>query len=1141
MSVLNENTIIGASAAGGDYEIEQSLRFDDNAYLSRTPSTASNRKTWTWSGWVKLNGADNRTLFSANNPSSAGHMIRVYTNQLSILGYNGGWSYQLRTNQLFRDPSAWYHIVAAIDTTQSTASNRVKMYVNGEQVTSFSAETYPSQNFDTFVNSTNEHYLGVNNEGGLADYLDGYLAEVNFIDGLALTPDSFGETGDYGEWKPIAYDGAYGTNGFYLPFKQDYAVEGFSTVLWEGSGTDGSSQYVGGVGFSPDMTWMKTRIGGYDPVIFDQVRGHDAGYLQTDGTQAETAVHGYITPKTDGFEVVRGTDAGALFTNKDDTDYVAWNWDMGGTTASNTSGSITSSVRANTAYGQSIVSYVYGAGAKTIGHGLTSAPELILMKNRDYTHNWDVYHKDVGNTKRLKLNDTAAAETYSGVWNDTTPTSSVFSTNNWLTSGHNVIAYCFHDVTGYSKFGSYSGSGSAGKAITTGFAPAFVMTKRTDAVSNWIIWDNTRNPFNPADKHILANSSVAEATTTNPAIDFTSTGFELAGNDSSFNASGGTYIYAAFADTREYAFWYDQSGNNNDWASTDLTESDVMVDSPTNNFATLNPLDKSGTVTLSEGNLKYVNNTGVVRGTIAAGASSKFYLEYCQVSAINSGNPIILGIGTTEGLPAHESAHVQSMVVHCDGNNQKAVRVFVDNSQVQATSFDALTAITTGGILMFAYDGATGKAWVGINGSWLQGNPATGASPIYTFSNTDTRPMTAFVDHAGVTNTGVINFGQDSSFAGAKTPQGNADSGGIGDFYYAPSSGFLALCTSNLPSVDVIPSEHFNTVLYTGNQAANVAVTGVGFQPDLVWGKNRSSASNHWLFDSVRGINKMLQSDQTTAEETQSGVRAFNSFGFTLGTWIGSTKTNDSYVAWNWKAGGSAVSNTNGSITSIVSANPSAGFSIVSYTGNQTSGATVGHGLSQPAEMLILKNRDSASFSWPVYHAKNTSAPATDYLYLNETQATSDQIKFWNDTAPTSTVFSLGDSSTPNANGAAYIAYAFHSVDGYSKVGSFIGNGSETAGPFVYCGFKPKFVLVRRATDVGSWFLFDTERSPYNVMNAKLSAENSGAEESDTSWNIDFLSNGFKLRSPHVYMNSGSNTHVFLAFAESPFKHSNAR
>ena len=1135
MSVLNENTIIGASAAGGDYEIEQSLRFNksDTASLMRTPSVASNQRTWTWSGWVKKCGDNlhNHGVFDARQTSS-GQFTQLNFNTLDKLQFYtsmSGVDYSWESLALFRDPSAWYHIVAVLNTPSSTQQDRFIVYINGVRQANGNQYGALDLNVLGWINSTNPHSIGEVTDGG--HHLHGYMGEVNFIDGLALTPDSFGETGDYGEWKPIAYDGTYGTNGFYLPFKQDYAVEGFSTVTYEGNG---SGQYIGGVGFQPDLTWFKCRSDSSSSAINDSIRGR-IPILTSNTTAAEVggiaSDDDLISWETDGFLLGHNDSANSHGRNNVNArTYVAWNWDMGGTTASNTSGSITSSVRANTTYGQSIISWTGDGGTGTVGHGLTSAPEFWITKDRASADNWLTFFTIVdGSLDAANLNLTNAA----GTGSVSLPTSSVF-TNDGYTSSQNLITYAFHSVTGYSKFGSYSGSGSAGKAITTGFAPAFVMTKRTDAVSNWIIWDNTRNPFNPADKHLLANANSAEATATNPAIDFTSTGFELAGNDSSFNASGGTYIYAAFADTREYAFWYDQSGNNNDWTSEGgLTESDVMVDSPTNNFATLNPLNRVYTgSTFSEGNLKItgtaINNVGS-HSSMNVPLTGKWYAEFLTL-AFGGGTPLF---GINHGV---NSLGGEGVTYRTDG----AKEMIGANGNTYTPGYGATWTI--GDVMAIGYDADSNGGQV----TFYKNGVSQGVA--FTGTNANITEITGELffgcqnNHAS-TSTFIWNFGQDSSFAGNKTPQGNQDSNGIGDFYYAPPSGFLALCTSNLPDADVIPSENFNAVLYTGNQAANVAVTGVGFQPDLVWGKNRSSASNHWLFDSVRGINKMLQADQNNAEETQSGVRAFNSFSVTLGTWIGSTKTNDSYVAWNWKAGGAASSNTNGSITSSVSANPAAGFSIVSWTHGSGS-QSIGHGLSQKPDMIIVKGRSNIS-SWWTWH-KGLSSETQSFIHVNTTSAAGANVNAWNNQAPTASVFYQKEYILSNNDTG--IAYCFHSVEGHSKVGSFIGNGDEN-GPFVHCGFKPAFLLFRRSTETGSWFMFDNARgTTYNVSGTnfdnvrdnKLNAEANDAEDADSSWNIDFLSNGFKLRSPHVYMNGNNLTHIFIAFAESPFKHTNA-
>ena len=292
--------------SGEAYTVDQSLRFEDgrSTYLSKTFASAGNRRTWTWSAWVKRsNSSATHMLFFtavAGDLTEDDHFgIRLDSGTSSNLILTWGNGNTAVTNAIFRDPSAWMHIVVAIDTTQGTDTNRVKVYVNGTQQT-FSSTDLPSQNHEYGINKAQEHNLGSRViYGSSANYYDGYLAEVNFIDGQALTPADFGETGDYGEWKPIEYSGTYGTNGFYLPFKNDYTVEGFSTTLFKG--VSGESQYVGGSGFRPSLTWLKSRTNDYSHSVIDAVRGSDKT-LYTNATNAEDT-NGYITGfKPDGFQ-----------------------------------------------------------------------------------------------------------------------------------------------------------------------------------------------------------------------------------------------------------------------------------------------------------------------------------------------------------------------------------------------------------------------------------------------------------------------------------------------------------------------------------------------------------------------------------------------------------------------------------------------------------------------------------------------------------------------------------------------------------------------------------------------------------------------------------------------------------------------
>jgi len=765
--------IAALGGGGGGFSVTNSLRFNDNdsAILTRTPSVAGNRKTWTWSGWVKrgnLAASGFYTLFEARNGSLAPYgLFYFYDDEIRFLDSFSGI---VSSSAKLRDTSGWYHLICVVDTTQATASDRVKIYVNGEQVTSFSTATYPSLNQDLTVNTTYPHTIG--SQPQPTDFFDGYMAEVNFIDGQALTPNAFGKIDSVtGEWSPKKYEGTYGTNGFYLEFK-------------------------------------------------------------------------------DG---------------------------------------------------------------------------------------------------------------------------------------------------------------------------------------------------------------------------------------------------AALGD--------DTSGNTNDWTPTNLASTDQMLDTPTNNFSVLNPLDKSAALILSEGNLKTFLSSPPGDDVIAYGtvgvSSGKWYMETTLNAFSYSGNGAAGIFGMHDGsdrLGATYSTGSTSWFAYSEG------------------AFSALgfSGSAVGTVMQIAIDLDAGKLWVGKDGVWNgSGDPDTGANPDRTFTPSGTYKMIAepYRDVSGYWLL-TVNAGADSSFAGIKTRQGNTDANGIGDFYYTPPTGYLALCTDNLPEPTIVDSEtQFNVVLDTG---ANIKATAEAvFDSSLVWIKDRANSNNHQLIDTVRGTG-VLQSNTTAAETTYSAPSG-NS------------------VAWVWKAGGTAVSNTDGSITSQVSANVNAGFSIVSYTAT-TNPDAIGHGLGVAPNLIIAKTRNVPT-NWSVYHQ---SLGNTQGIYLNLTSAAVTSSFFWNNTSPTSSVFtSYGSAGDP------HIAYCFAEVEGFSKIGTYVGNGSAD-GPFVYTGFKPAFVLYKRAIGgTGNWILADNKREGYNGDNPALYPNLDLAESSGTS--IDLLSNGFKILNPNTDHNASGSTYIYMAFAESPFKNSVAR
>ena len=330
--------------------------------------------------------------------------------------------------------------------------------------------------------------------------------------------------------------------------------------------------------------------------------------------------------------------------------------------------------------------------------------------------------------------------------------------------------------------------------------------------------------------------------------------------------------------------------------------------------------------------------------------------------------------------------------------------------------------------------------------------------------------------------------------------------------------------------------DYFNTKLYTGNGSTQ-SITGVGFQPDLIWIKDRDATDWHWWNDAVRGATKTIHSNTTSAESTQAtSITAFNTDGFTLGNDGAVNRNNDNYASWNWLASNtSGSSNTDGSITSTVSANTTSGFSIVKYTGTN-SNSTIGQGLGAVPKMMIIKNIGS-SYEWCVYHE---ALAANQNLYLNTTAAAaeSDVGDVWNSTAPTTTTFGVGGNKIyTNYQSENYIAYCFAEKTGYSKFGSYTGNGNAD-GTFVYTGFKPAWVM-RKYSGGGSasgegWEMLDSARSPFNVADERLKADSNGAESTGSNYYVDFLSNGFKCRTVDNATNNSGATYIYMAFAAEP-------
>ncbi len=586
----------------------------------------------------------------------------------------------------------------------------------------------------------------------------------------------------------------------------------------------------------------------------------------------------------------------------------------------------------------------------------------------------------------------------------------------------------------------------------------------------------------------------------------------------------------------------DSSGNNNDFTKTG--SGDKVPDSPANVFATFSDINKSASMLMKQGGLKAeANGSDQAAATTIGITGGKWYFEFYYPAGDNPE----LGLIPFTKSPANQSSSASTSL---------AGTAFITNNGGMRTGAWATTD-TTGlssqsseSIIGVAVDADNGKMWF-TNGSgtyFNSGNPATGSNPQATFDADWLSQTGGVLPYAlvatGAGNYATANFGQDSSFGGAKTAQNNADGNGEGEFYYAVPSGYLALCTNNLSSSLTIPigkgGSYMNTLTWSGNDATR-NITGVGFSPDWVWIKCRSDGAGHVTFDTVRGASVRNVPNSTAGDTTTNEygfVTAFSSDGFTLtpgnqGSYA-SGDTNMSgrtYVGWNWRGSDSnAVSNTDGSITSTVSANQTAGFSVVTYTGNGTQGATVGHGLGKAPAIIFLKGRDRAT-NWNTWHK---SFSDNQYITLDRNNAVASDANTFPDASDmTSTSFEIGSASWVNGNGNTNVAYCFAEIEGFSKIDKYTGNGNAN-GPFVYTGFRPSFILMKSSTSAENWLIYDDVRDPHNVTDEAL-LPNSSSATGGASDAMDLLSNGFKLRSSSGSVNNSGQTYIYMAFAKNPF------
>jgi len=1016
MSLISGSSVTGAGGPS-QYQISRSLRFNsaNSAYLNRTPASAGNRRTWTFSVWMKLASSYASTIiFSAG---TSGNFVVSFGPSGNEYIRIRGTTLELITTQVFRDFGSWYNFTFTADSTNATAADRFRFYVNGVRVTAFSTNisASPSEQFEWNNNSAHNIMRFAFTS---ASYSNGYLTEINFIDGQALDPSSFGEyNATTGVWQPKEYTGTYGTNGFYLPMSAGTTFSGFF---------DGSNDYLS---VASNAAWQ---YGTGDFTLEWWLFGTTSGSFSN-----QNLIGRYnVGASAFGMLQIDGTN----------------------------------------------IYWYYGNGAAytfTLGSALN-------------TNQW--YHMAVsrsGTSLRFFLNGTQVGSTQTD------------STNYSGTAEFRIINAHQTSATYFPGYISNVRVVKGTAVYTANFTPS---TAPLTAITNTVLLTCQSSTF----------------------IDNSTNNFAITNNGGAI-----TQLFSPFY----FDATDDQSGNGNNWQpnNLDLTTTGVgadnLVDTPTSygtdtgaggevrgNYCTANAVDLGSVAAPTNGNLAQTlsgtNGTGA-SGTFAV-TSGKWYWEVTSNATTNAAQYVGVIRGALRST-AGPTTNPSGFYYGASGNNRED-----GTTVVYGTSWSTLGIDITIGVALDC-DANTVVFYVNNASQGTRNLPST---------TSGWKPQLGFNSSVG-SATMNYNFGQRP-------------------FAYTAPSGFKALCTQNLetPTIGATSTtqanDYFNVVLYPGTGSSQ-SITGVGFQPDFVWIKEREvGTADHGLYDAVRGVQKQLESNNPDQETTETtGLTAFGTDGFTVGALAQLNTITDKYVAWNWNAGGSNATNTSGTITSTVRANTTAGFSIVTWTGNGASSATIGHGcqvggIPTAPSMIIVKNR-SASWGWFVYN-KYLPNPNTGRLQLNlpNGEIPGGTPGPWNNTAPTSTVFSLGNNTFPEVNGSGnlILAYCFAEVAGYSAFGSYTGNGVPD-GPFVFTGFRPRWILIKNSSATASWYIYDAVRNTFNVVDKLLYPNLSNAEDTYTFG--DMLSNGFKIRSTDSGMNSNGNTIIYAAFAEFPFKFSLAR
>ena len=1186
MSVFHNNALIGAGAGTGGaaaadtaYVVPKSLRFNsgDSAYLSKTSFTAGNRRTFTWSGWVKRSSLGAQTdFFSAGNSSD----------YLRVGGFNSSDQLELRsdsavvhvvTEQVFRDVSAWYHIVIAVDTTQATSSNRVKFYVNGSQITNFSTSSYPSQNRQEAVNDTGEHRVGafIDKTSATVYYpFNGYLADVHFIDGQQLAPTDFGETrSSDGVWVPKEFAGSFNSFNQSQTWSSGGGSGLYSGSNWTGtfdgspatSGSDiAQSAYVTNSGTSTltfstaisgrlqatacqgsnntssgndrptitlsDSTVLRVSGGNNSPEVLDFGSVSGITTLTIAGTSAQGM--NLISLKLDGLLLA---DSGLSLPNNS----FHLNFSDSSTNEALGFDSAPTIPDLDPKKGFDVVTYSGNGGTQNVG-GLNFEPGLVWLKVRNEgSRSHSLYDTVRGASKVLKPDVSDAEVTMTGVTSFNpdgfTLGSHVNSNNNnynyvawnWRAGGPavpNTDGTISSQISANTDYGfsivtwtGTSANATVGHGLNT--APKFIILKRRDSSSTGMYVYHS--VVSPAKTLYLYGNTAAE--TYAAAYNSTAATSSVFSVGSAAATNSGDMVAYCWSEVSGFSKFGSYTGGG----STDVTVDCgfkprfvigknaegafqwYMADSER---ATSNPFDE----------LLYAD-TDEAEGTSGAGD----HIRFTDTGFVIEGN--------ANTLNQSGSTFIFAAFADRPGNNWDVNNIVTNEGLTTSkTQFDVVTYTGNGGTRKIGGPVYSTQTLSAVDSSQTITNPERAFDGQL---NTTPGGITGGIKFTPIggsqSNVTSLRFYSESYGQGGTIKlngtqiESNYDFGNGG--WYAFSSSALSNINNTLTSFEwnrqpgqgSNNNDYLNAVEINGTVLIDGTGPGLKFQPDLVWIKDLDNAYTHKLFDVIRGPNKVLNSNNSTAEGTETQLlTAFNSDGFTVGSDGGLNLNGADIIAWCFKAGGTAGSNTDGSITSSVSAGD--GFSVVTWTGTGSAG-TIGHGLNGKVPKLIITKRRDSSGDW--YSQVSTLGP-TYRIQLNSAVAATSGTSLWNSTGPTGSVFSVGGDNEVNASSGTFVAYCFADVPGHQRIGTY--NGTSSSGNTVVTGFRPAFVLIKTPDAAGDWTIYDAARGDDNY----LSANKTDAEENYHTKDFTFLNNGFSLEGNDTAVNSTGKTYFYLAIGD---------